>query len=142
MPSTPSLRAALVFFICSVSLAIVSTGIFFVWLGSRGGMPPLAAVQGEQWTHREMLEYLTRKGVKHRAIASEQGGGLTPHRVYIQVDFGDDIREVATIELYSSSRQAREAAGSGGCVHWGRFVLEGDDRAWRAVARALGVRAP
>lgn len=125
----------------NLTLAIVAGGVVVAGLlvvvavlvlGKKGGgLPevpgitaPSESSEGESWTHKELVEYLVKKGVRMEAKPSI-AFGFTGEPASSFVDPGTD-REVRVL-LASSRQAARERAGSLGesAFSWGRFVFYG-----------------
>lgn len=111
-----------------VLVAVLLVAVVVAW-GKKGipEVPGVTAPSGsdsENWTHKDLAEYLAKKGVKVEAKPSV-AFGFTGEPASSFVDPGAD-REVRVM-LASSPQAAKERAGSLGPVafSWGRFVFYG-----------------
>lgn len=92
-------------------------------------------VQGYgDWTHKELLEHLRKKGMQFEA-KTVSGGGLMPPAVKL-------IRGSASIRVdkFKSSQEAKDSAGASqnpGAFSWACFVFDGDSAILGDVRRNL-----
>lgn len=106
-------------------------------LGKRGGpdvpeVPGLTAPseisEGENWTHKELAEYLAKKGVKVDYFGGvPSGDGLVSYFVEPGVGAIERLERKVPVILCKDRKAAIEVAGSHKASFlWGRFVINTD----------------
>lgn len=122
-----------------LTLALAGLGVFFVLrLASPGttvaDVVP-SPVQGYgDWTHKELLEHLRKKGMQFDA-KTVSAGGLMPPAVKLIRD-PDSIRVVK----FKTAQEAKDSAGASqnaAAFSWACFVFDGDTALLRDVRRNL-----
>lgn len=102
-----------------------------------GGLPP--AVEGENWTHKELAAYLNRQGVQLEIETDRVGGTVAPSCDFVGPDGGRLV-----VQKRASAAEARDQARASTLTFaWGRFLFfdkYDSPRFAASVKAALGVR--
>ena len=133
--------------------------VALVMLAGCGGPSPDR--EGEQWTHKELLEHLNGQGLKLRAVPGSPAGPFGVYQDWVPDDAPLSWRPQAAagrnqpgwdtpfvrVFLRPTAQDARDGAGPRGRgFAWGRFRFagelgtEGERRLFDQVRSALGVR--